>query len=66
MTDERVVYIDAIRRRYDPPGFAGFANGVGEGDIITIEFWGDLYRVRVTKTRIVPNCVTPFVEMETI
>jgi hypothetical protein len=60
------VHVDSLRMRYSPHGFTGFANGVSRGDIITIEFWGDLYRVRVTKCATVSNCVTPYIEMETL
>lgn len=63
MTDH-ITHVDSIRIRWQPKGFTGFANGVAEGDIITIEFWGDYYKVRVTSCRTVPNCVTPYVEME--
>jgi hypothetical protein len=60
----KLVHVDSIRIRWSPRGFTGFANGVAEGDVIAIEFWGDVYRVRVTSCRTVPNCVTPYVEME--
>lgn len=60
----RIVYVDSVRAR--PDGFTGFANGVAVGDVITIEFYGDTYRVRVTACRTVPNCVTPYVEMELV
>lgn len=61
---EKVVYVSDMRIRWQPRGFTGFANGVAEGDVILVEFWGNYYRVRVTKTKTVPNCVTPYVEME--
>lgn len=61
---ERVVHVDSIKIRHSPRGFTGFANGLAVGDVVTIEFWGDYYKVRVTACRTVPNCVTPYVEME--
>jgi hypothetical protein len=61
-----IVHVDSIRMRHEPLGFSGFANGLAVGDEVTIEFWGDTYRVRVTSCRTVPNCVTPYVEMEVL
>ncbi len=60
----KTVYVDSIRLKHDPRGFSGFANGLSVGDLIRVEFYGDFYYVRVTSTRTVPNCVTPYVEME--
>lgn len=68
MTDTvRTVYVDSIRIKHGTTatqGFSGFANGVAVGDLIRVEFYGDFYYVRVTVCRTVPNCVTPYVEME--
>lgn len=62
----RVVYVDSIRMRHEPRGFTGFANGVALGDTIDVEFYGDVYRVRITRCQTVPSCVTPYIEMEIV
>ena len=59
-----IVRIDAIRAHDSWRSFSGFANGLAVGDVITIMIGGETYRVRVTRCRILPNCITPYVEME--
>jgi hypothetical protein len=45
--------------------FKGFLNGLAIGDEIEV-YYGGTYRCRVTESRILPSCTTPYVTLEVI
>ena len=59
-----LVAVECLRICHFPRGFTGFANGLDEGDVVTVEFAGEKYRVRVVAACVVPSCVTPYIRME--
>lgn len=64
-----ITHVDGLRVTYPKNGrhrFAGFLNGVLPGEEINIEFYDEIYHVRIISSRMLPSCITPYVVMEVV